>query len=139
MGIFGSIMVKMEFAQQWISVIMGMVRTVPFSVLFNGNKLEEFKPSRGIRQGDPISPYIFLLVGEGLSCLLKSNFQSPHLEGIRVTPVAPPVNHLLFADDSRCFLREVVREQKSCLTFWRFTVRILDRKSIRRNPQGSLL
>jgi hypothetical protein len=52
-------MIKSWFAQQWISVIMGMVRLVSFSVLFNGNKLEGFKPTRGIRQGDAISPYLF--------------------------------------------------------------------------------
>jgi hypothetical protein len=54
-----AMMIKLWFAQQWISVIMGMVRSVSFSVLFNGNKLEGFKPTRGIRQGDAISPYLF--------------------------------------------------------------------------------
>jgi hypothetical protein len=78
-----AIMVKLGFAQQWISVVMGMVKSVSFSVLFNGEKLEGFKPTRGIRQGDPISPYLFLLAAEGLSCLLKHN-QSLHLEGIKL-------------------------------------------------------
>jgi hypothetical protein len=99
-----AIMIKLGFAQQWISVVMGMVRSVSFSVLFNGSKLEGFKPSRGIRQGDPISPYLFLLAAEGLSCLLKSN-QSSHLAGIKVAPSAPSVNYLLFADDSLLFFK----------------------------------
>jgi hypothetical protein len=104
-GYLEAMMMKLDFAPQWISIIMGMVSSVSFSVLFNGNKLEGFKPTRGIRQGDPISPYLFLLAAEGLSCLLKSYVQSSHLEGIKVAPLAPPVNHLLFADDSLLFFK----------------------------------
>ena len=84
---------------------MGMVSSVSFSVLFNGEKLEEFKPSHGIRQGDPISPYLFLLAAEGLSCLLNHQSQSSVLSGIKVASTAPPVNHLLFADDSLLFFK----------------------------------
>jgi hypothetical protein len=62
-----AIMVKLGFAQHWVNVVMGMVRTVSFFVLFNGEKLDGFKPTRGIRQGDPISPYLFLLETESLS------------------------------------------------------------------------
>ena len=84
---------------------MNMVSSVSFAVMFNGVKSEVFKPSRGIRQGDPISPYLFLLAAKGLSCLLKSQNQSSQLSGIKVAPSAPPVNHLLFADDSLLFFR----------------------------------
>jgi hypothetical protein len=100
-----AIMQKLGFARNWIEVVMGMVKSVSFSVLFNGNKLEEFKPSRGIRQGDPISPYLFLLAAEGLSCLLKSSDQSSQLGGIKVATTAPVVNHLLFVDDSLLFFK----------------------------------
>ena len=92
---------------------MNMVSSISFSILFNGLKLEEFKPSRGIQQGDPISPYLFLLAAEGLSCLLKSQNQSSQLSGIKVAPSAPPVNHLLFADDSLLFFRASVDRAKS--------------------------
>jgi hypothetical protein len=67
--------------------------------------LESSGPSRGIRQGDPISPYLFLLAAEGLSCLLKSRIQSSNLSGITVAPSAPMVSHLLFADDSLLFFK----------------------------------
>jgi hypothetical protein len=79
---------------------MSLVSSVSFSVLFNGTPLEEFRPSRGLRQGDPISPYLFLIAAEGLSGLLKQSHQSSHLQGLKVAPTAPTVNHLLFADDS---------------------------------------
>ena len=65
-----AIMLKLGFHQSWVEKVMSMVRSVSFSVLLNGKELQTFKPSRGIKQGDPISPYLFLLVAEGLSCLL---------------------------------------------------------------------
>jgi hypothetical protein len=63
----------------------------------------QFYSFKGIRQGDPISPYLFVLAAEGLSCLLKSRNQSSGLKGIMVAPSAPMVSHLLFADDSLLF------------------------------------
>ncbi|XP_073359855.1 uncharacterized protein [Aegilops tauschii subsp. strangulata] len=69
----------------------------------NSAKQEEFSPSRGLRQGDPISPYLFLLAAEGLSCLLKAADPNESVRGIKVAESAPEVNHLLFADDSLLF------------------------------------
>jgi hypothetical protein len=100
-----AIMLKMGFHNKWVDQIMKMISSVSFSVLFNGTPLEEFRPSRGLRQGDPISPYLVLLAAEGLSDLLKQSRQSSHLEGIKVAPIAPAVNHLLFADDSLLFVK----------------------------------
>lgn len=65
-------MLKLGFHRLWVEMTKSMINSVSFSVMFNGQKLDSFKPSRGIRQGDQISPYLFLLVAEGLSCLLKS-------------------------------------------------------------------
>ena len=60
---------------------MRLVSTVSFSVLFNGDRLESFNPTKGICQGDPISPYLFLLAAEGLLCLIKA---------VRITGVSNP-------------------------------------------------
>jgi len=100
-----AIMLRLGFHQLWVQMVMRLVSSVSFSVLFNGEFLNKFRPSRGIRQGDPISPYLFLLAAEGLSCLIKSRIQSSHLSGIMVAPSAPVVSHLLFADDSLLFFR----------------------------------
>jgi hypothetical protein len=79
-----AIMLQLGFHHHWVDTIMRFVRSVLFSVLFNGDKLESFSPTRGIRQGDTISPYLFLLVAKGPSCLLKSRIKSSVLKGIMV-------------------------------------------------------
>jgi len=66
------IMRAMGFPEVWISLVMKCVTSVTFSVRVNGVFSDEFKPSRGLRQGDPISPYLFLICSEGLSCMLKN-------------------------------------------------------------------
>jgi hypothetical protein len=54
-----AIMLRMGFHPRWVNLVMSLVSSVSFSVLFNGAPLESFKPSRGLRQGDPISPISF--------------------------------------------------------------------------------
>jgi hypothetical protein len=70
------------------------VQSVSFLVLFNGARTSELKLSRAIRQGDPISSYLFLLATEGLSCLLKNAMQNELLSSVKVAKRAPKVNHL---------------------------------------------
>ena len=64
-------MLRLGFVESFVDTVMRCVTSVAFSVRVNGNLSSPFRPSRGIRQGDPISPYLFLLCSEGLSCLLK--------------------------------------------------------------------
>jgi hypothetical protein len=113
-----AIMLKLGFSRAWVTLVMRLVSSVSFSVLFNGAPQEEVRPSRGIRQGDPISPYLFLIAAEGLLCLLKDKDQSSALNGLKVAPTAPAMNHLLFADDSLLFFKastEGARELKEVL------------------------
>ena len=64
------IMQKMGFSDRWIERVMSCVTTSSFSVLVNGKPYANILPSRGLHQGDPLSPYLFLLCAEGFTSLL---------------------------------------------------------------------
>lgn len=88
---------------------MKCVSSVSFSVRVNGVFSDRFIPSRGIRQGDPISPYLFLLCSEGLSCNVKNIGPLYVSRGVRVSRHAPWISHLLFADDCLIFTQATKR------------------------------
>jgi len=98
-----NILLTMGFDEGFVQLIMKCVETVSFRVRVNGAFSEPFVPSRGIRQGDPLSPYLFLLCAEGLSCLLKSIGPQYLARGVRVGVHSPWISHLLFADDCLIF------------------------------------
>lgn len=96
-------MIKLGFHEDFVSLVMKCVTSVFFSIRINGALYENFRPSRGIRQGDLISPYLFLLCAEGFSSLLKSVGPVYLPRGVRVGINAPWISHLLFADDCIIF------------------------------------
>lgn len=98
-GFLEKMMIKLGFDSWWVKMIMACVSSVRYTVRFNSMETDIVTPTRGIRQGDPLSPYLFLMVAEGLSCLIQQAEERGELEGIRVCHEAPMVSHLLFADD----------------------------------------
>ncbi|XP_024642261.2 uncharacterized protein [Medicago truncatula] len=66
------VMHKMGFSEKWIQWIMMCVETVDYSVIMNQEVIGPIIPGRGLRQGDPLSPYLFILCAEGLSALIRS-------------------------------------------------------------------
>ncbi|XP_010462630.1 PREDICTED: uncharacterized protein LOC104743220 [Camelina sativa] len=104
-------MERLGFSNTWIEWIMECVSTVTYSYLINGDAKGQVIPSRGLRQGDPLSPYLFILCTEVLSGLCKQAQLDGSLPGVKVARQSPLVNHLLFADDTMFFMRS---DQKSC-------------------------
>ncbi|XP_051212082.1 uncharacterized protein [Lolium perenne] len=106
-------MMKMGFCTTWTNWIMACVRSVRFSVRINGSTLDTFTPSRGLRQGDPLSPYLFLLVGEALTCILKNEVTKGSITPLKVARRAPGISHLLFADDCLLFFKATKEEAQA--------------------------
>lgn len=100
----------MGFLAHWVSLIMGCVSTVRFSVMLNGQPCFEFALCRGLRQGYPLSPYPFILCREVLSAMLRRAIEGSAIHEICITLAALVVSHLFFVDDSVIYARATVQE-----------------------------
>ncbi|CAL1402069.1 unnamed protein product [Linum trigynum] len=101
---------KMGFNSVWQGWIHECLRSSSFSVLVNGTPSRYFMPTRGLRQGDPLSPLLFVLCTEGFAALLNKAISDNRLAGVKVAPRATRISHLFFADDSYMFLRRNLQE-----------------------------
>jgi len=98
-------MLTMGFPPKLVSTIMKCVKSVTFSVLINGQPSKVFKPQRGIRHGDPLSPYLFIICAEVLSGLISFYQDQGKIHGITIAKNAPSISHLFFVDDNMVFCR----------------------------------
>lgn len=104
-GFIRNMMEKFGFHQDWIHRVMTFIGSISYSFLHNGEQFGYVVPSRGVRQGDPISPYIYIMCVEGLSAIIRINEEDGLLHGCRIAKGAPVISHLLFADDCYLFFR----------------------------------
>jgi len=82
---------------------MNYVTAVSFSILINGQPTDQFVPHIGLKQGDPLSPYLFILCAEVLSGLTAKGQDRGRLHEIKIAQITPPISHLLFSDDNLFF------------------------------------
>lgn len=94
---------KFGFPGGLVRLIMRCVSGSSLSILWNGSRLPSFRPSRGLRQGDPLSPYLFVLCMERLSLNIHRLVDSGAWKPIRISQGGPPISHLFFADDVPLF------------------------------------
>jgi hypothetical protein len=84
-GFLELMMRKIGFNERWVNLTMTCVRTVSYSVVVHGQPYGKIIPTRGLRQGDPLSPYFFILCAEGLSFLLQKAERERRITGLPVT------------------------------------------------------
>lgn len=105
------VLVHFGFPENIIKLIISCVSTALTSLLFNGSKLESFHPLRGIRQGDPISPYLFLLCMEFLGAQITKMCEEKRWDKIKASKNVPCFSRVFFADD---FMLFAMANAKNC-------------------------
>ncbi|XP_021837769.2 uncharacterized protein [Spinacia oleracea] len=91
------------FPQHWLRLIHQCISTVTYKTLINGQTSEKFVPHCGIRQGDPLSPFLFLFCMDILSRMLQLGNDLKQFKGISLSRGSPQLTHLFFADDALVF------------------------------------
>ncbi|KAI3741088.1 hypothetical protein L1987_58755 [Smallanthus sonchifolius] len=94
------ILAQMGFSNKWCLWIKGVISSARASVLVNGAPIFEFKCHKGMRQGDPISPFLFVIVIEALSCMIRKACSLGIVKGVSLPDDGPVVSHLFYADDA---------------------------------------
>ena len=110
---------RMSFGSRWMSWIKWCISTASFSVLINRSLAGFFPSSRGLRQGDPLSPYLFVIGMEALSCLINRVVEGNYLSGSRIADGRGEklvISHLLYADDT-LFLCEADKDRLKFLSW----------------------
>ncbi|CAA7052486.1 unnamed protein product [Microthlaspi erraticum] len=101
-------MTKMGFSDTWVSWIMSCVSSVSYQVLLNGDAKGHIQPTRGLRQGDPLSPFLFIILTEALIAQIRGAEEEGKITGLKIARNSPPISHLLFADDSLFFCKATI-------------------------------
>lgn len=103
-------MKQMGFDAKWIAFIMECITTVSYFILINGKPSDIINPFRGLRQGDLLSPYLFLICSEVRHGLLQKSAEAGHIRGVFICKKGPRLTHLFFADDSLVFCGATLAE-----------------------------
>eukprot|EP00253_Pinus_taeda_P034305 PITA_34305 len=107
-----AILTAFRFANQWIKWILALIESTRFSILVNGAPANQFSPSRGLRQGDPLSPFLFVILMEGLSRLIRSAKEEGKIKGLQPLPSIPATTHQQFVDDTMLHGSPTVKEAR---------------------------
>lgn len=103
MGVSSLCAIENGLRSIFVSLIMLCVTSVSYSFLLNGKQFGDVQPGRGLRQGDPLFPYLFICCVEAFIGLVDRSVSQNQLHGIIIALSAPMISNLCFADDTVIF------------------------------------
>lgn len=98
------ILTTMGFSDRWTQLILQCVSIVEYDIIHDDFEICPIIPSRGLRQGDPLS-YLFIICAEGFTALIKHYKARKWVKGVKICKRAPVISHMLFVDDSYLFCK----------------------------------
>jgi len=94
---------RVGFCSKWVRWIKGCLESVSVSILINGSPTKEFFPKKGLRQGDPLAPFLFLIMTEGLAGVSKMAIEKKLIDSLEIGREKVKVNMLQYAADTIFF------------------------------------
>ncbi|XP_057419022.1 uncharacterized protein LOC130713254 [Lotus japonicus] len=106
-------LVEFGFPSSIVALIMYCVTSSSISLLWNGNRLPAFSATRGLRQGDPLSSYLFVLCMERLAHMINHEVRQGQWKPVQISQGGPGISHLFFADDVLLFAKAEVAQVRN--------------------------
>ncbi|KAK2367897.1 hypothetical protein QL285_081140 [Trifolium repens] len=109
------VLIEVNLPAVMTNVIMNCITSIQSNVLWNGSRSDYFTPQCGVRQGDPMSPYLFVLCMDKLSHLIEESIESGKWKPMRAGRNGPLISHLIFVDDLLLFGQAVEENMTTVL------------------------
>lgn len=116
------------FCNRWIECVYTMISSTNFSILVNGTPSHPFKVSIGLRQRDPLSPFLFIIALEGLGRQIRKEVRERNLKGIQICGNNLPITHHQFVDEIMLFFNVSLKEARRIKEILEFLSKLQARK-----------
>lgn len=104
---------KFGFNKTWLEIFFSYISTAHFSMVVNGSMCEFFEATNGLRQGDPLSPFLFSIMAEAMGGYFIQLVATKSMKGIKVAEGMDPIIHAQFANETILFRKETIREART--------------------------